>query len=92
MPMFLCKVHTFIILFMLNLSLCLYASLHAPLFHDVVLIPIFCDLILSSYPYSFYFRIKATFEPMLKIHAYTNTWERWEYVKYGKLDIIRYFG
>ena len=47
----------FISLFMLNLSLCLYASLHAPLFHDVVLIPIFCDLILSSYPYSFYFWI-----------------------------------
>ena len=57
MSMFLCKVHTFISLFMLNLSLCLYASLHAPLFHDVVLIPIFCDLILSSYPYSFYFWI-----------------------------------
>ena len=92
MPMFLCKVHTIISLFMLNLSLCLYASLHAALFHDVVLIPIFCDLILSSYPYSFYFWILVTFEPMLKICANANMWERWEYVKYGKLDIIGYFG
>ena len=25
---------------------------------------------------------------MLKIRANANTWERWEYVKYGKLDIL----